>query len=1141
MAGMSNGALRRAGNPADRTLEVLTAAAGGAGAAARPGVWAPGDMPFRGRDTELAELDAALAAAGTSRGSLYLIAGEPGIGKTRLTDEVAQRAAARGMTVLRGRCWEGGGAPAYWPWIQLLRAHLAQGPRHGELRAAAKELLHDVAPKRPGGGDDARSKDADGDAGRFQLLDALVSFFHAAAAASPQLLIVEDLHAADEPSLATLQLLAGTLRDAPIVVIASYRDVEARRSPAVARRLAELNRDGRSVMLGGLDHDAVAALLSERFGVQAAGGLVAAVHDATGGNPFFIEQVVPLLPDVESATTTVAVPVPDQVREAIRWRLEPVAQPVRQLLEIAAVVGRDIDVALVARVGGLAPEAAVGLLDDAVAAGLVAVRHGGTRRLEFVHSLVRETLYDDLPSARRLSLHRRIGEVLGERLADGDESRVAETAHHYVAAAALGDVEPAITACRRAGARAMRVYAYEDAARLYGCALELLDQRGTAPADRCRALLDLGDAQRGAGDAAAARATFVAAADAASEVGSGEQLALAALGYALGHGGYGFVDRADDVLIGMLERALAGLAADDSVLRVRLLARLAVELYYTVAAERRDALSAEAVAMAERLGDERALLVARYSRHWCRLGPDDPDARAEVAGELVALALRVGDLEMTLRGYHLQLTTALELGDVVAVDAALEHYARVAERLRQPFARWHLQTLRAMRAFVAGDMAECERLAFDALEIGQRAQGDTAALLFGVQLCTLRWAQGRIGEIEPAIRLFVERYPWSAWRSALVVASAEAGRVEETRALFERTAAEDFRNVPRDGNWLTMLCQLAVPCVRLGDARRAETLYRLLEPYADRIVVANAAAVCYGSTHTYLGLLAATAGRSDDADRHLEAGLFDNLALGHRPLATWTLLEHAVVLARRGERERADAMLGEATVWARETGMDAAAAAAAQRSGESTAAQEPTAPAAPKRVFRREGDYWTVVFDGRVSRLRDGKGPRYLAHLLRNPHQRIAALDLVAQGGPAGSGRLSPGDAADLSSDGTGGAGPLLDAQAKAAYKRRIRDLQSELDEAQAFNDTGRAAAIEREMDAILGELRRAVGLGGRDRVAASPAERARVSVTKVVKQTIRRLGEQEPRLASHLESTVHTGTFCAYVPDPDTAVLWEG
>ncbi len=295
MAGVSSGARRPAGNRADRTLEVLTGAVGRAGVPARAAAWAPGGMPFRGRDEELSELDAALESAARSRGSLYLLAGEPGIGKTRLADEVAQRASARGMAVLRGRCWEGGGAPAYWPWIQLLRAHLAQRPHHDDLRAAATDLLHDIAPQRPhSGADDAPPADAD--AGRFQLLDALVSFIHAAAAVGPQLLVVEDLHAADEPSLAALQLLAGTLRDAPIVVVASYRDVDARRSPAIARRLAELNRDGRSLALGGLDHDAVAGLLTERFGTPAAGRLVAAVRDATGGNPFFIGQVAPLLP-----------------------------------------------------------------------------------------------------------------------------------------------------------------------------------------------------------------------------------------------------------------------------------------------------------------------------------------------------------------------------------------------------------------------------------------------------------------------------------------------------------------------------------------------------------------------------------------------------------------------------------------------------------------------------------------------------------------------------------------------------------------------------------------------------------------------------------------------------------------------------
>ena len=1070
--------------------------------------------------------------AQVGRGSLVLIGGEPGIGKTRLCDEVLVRAGEAGAIPLRARCWEAGGAPSYWPWMQLLRG-CGEHPDTA-VREEAERLLSVV---RPG----AVAPFAELD--QFQLLDQLISFFVRVSRATPLVLLIDDLHAADESSQVALQLLAGQIKGERILAVATYREQEARERPAVNRTLFELARDAMRLSLTGLDTDAVRGFIRDRSGVAPQDDLVVNVRDATGGNPFFIDQIVRMLgaEDLASAAT-VNIPIPEQVREALRWRLAPIEPPQRALLDIAAVVGREFEVGVLAGLAGMEIEEAVTLLGDVVAAGLVTPSRRHVR-YEFSHSLVRETLYEDLRPAERMKLHRLAAELLDEAVGPGKERQVSEVAHHYVAAAPLCDIGRAIAACRRAAEHAKRILAYADAATFYAHVVDLLEGQGAEATERCDAIIDLGDARHRAGDAPGARTAFTQAWSTAESAHLPECLAQAALGYGAGFGGYGFVDRADEALISMLEQSLDALGESDSVLRVRLLARLAVELYYTPLAERRAELSAEALAMAERLSDSQALLVARYSRHWSQIGPDDVKLRADVANDLVALAGSVGDPEIALRGQHLRLVTALELGDVVDVDHALDRYARLVEQLRQPVHRWHLQTLRSMRAFIGGDLVEAERLTFEALELGQRAQGDTATLLFGVQLCTIRWAQGRIGEVEPAIRLFVEQYPESAWQPALLIASLAAGRVEEARALFEKVAAKEFADIPRDGNWLTTMCMLAVPAAALKDGRRAKALYDMLAPYAGRIVVANAGAVCYGSVGPFLGVLAATLGGLDEAEQHFQRGLVDNLGLGHRPQAAWALLRHAISLhetAEPAQVTRAREMLAEARSWGAPIGMSEVVETANRLLAQPVSeASEQTA--SRERVFRREGDYWTVRFNGAVSRLRDGKGPQYLIKLLANPNQRIAALDLVVAGGDPDTATAGGLDVNDGVRTDAGSTELVLDAQAKRAYERRLRDLQEDLDEATAFNDDERAARIQHEMDALVEELRRAVGLGGRTRSVATPGERARVSVTKVLKQTIRKLAQQDEALGRHLESTIRTGAFCSYTPDPGSDVTWIG
>lgn len=191
-------------------------------------------------------------------------------------------------------------------------------------------------------------------------------------------------------------------------------------------------------------------------------------------------------------------------------------------------------------------------------------------------------------------------------------------------------------------------------------------------------------------------------------------------------------------------------------------------------------------------------------------------------------------------------------------------------------------------------------------------------------------------------------------------------------------------------------------------------------------------------------------------------------------------------------------------------------------------------------VFEKEGEYWTVGLGGRTFRLRDAKGLRYLQCLLGHPGREFHVLDLVHAGEGAGARRSPPGAPGEARGRGGGDAGPLLDARAKAAYRNRLEDLREEVDEARGWGDAERAARAEEEIQRLAEELARAVGLGGRDRKAGSEAERARVNVTRAIRATIDKVAEHDPSLAHHLSSTVRTGTFCSYVPDPARPPSWR-
>lgn len=1106
--------------------------------------------PFVGRRRELDELRAGWAAAVEGRGEVFLIPGDPGVGKTRLLTALVDAAETE---CLWATCWDGGGAPGYWPWIQLIRqlgATLSPAELEAALGAGAPYVaqlapeLRDALPTLP------EAPSMDFEQARFSVFDATATFFRRVAAERPLLLVIDDLHAADQGSLLLLEFLARTLKDARILVAGTYRESTSDQDPTVADLVARLVQATRSVPLRGLDVGAVTELVESFAGESVPGALPRRLHELTEGNPFFLDEVMHLLAAEGGLTQqpdTAPLPVPEGVRETVRRRLRPIRDPVTDLLVCAAVIGKEFRLELVAQASGLPAEECLDLLDEAAHAGLVRSVPAEPGRYAFGHALIREVLYEELPTRRRVELHGAVGEALERLHGRVGEDRVSQLAYHFLKAAPRGEDPRALDYAIRAGDAAMRVLAYEQAAEFYEAALGLLRSRPEESGRRGEVLLSLGAAEVRAGRLGRAREVLDEAAALARERDDPESFALAAHTSAPWGVSPGEVD---EDLVRLLEEALERLPDADSALRARLLARLATALYWSDQVERRYALAEEAIDIARRVGDPATLATVLSDAHIATWDPESVERSLPWASEICALSERVGDPDLALHAQSWRIGLLLELDDISGVDQSIQAFARLATDRHHALSQCYVPLHRSMRALMEGRFADVERLVGEASVLAERFQQESiVTMLIAGQLYIMRLAQARLGELEEGVRYFADSYPaMPAWRCALGVVYRDQGRVPEMRREFDRVAANDFAGIPRDNLYLPALALITEVCAELGDAERATVLERLMEPFADRHVVSPDCAFI-GPVRRYLGMLSATQGAWDRAEEHFERARDAAQRMTARPTAAQVALDEARMLLARGDGERAARRLDEARAIAEELGMDAfververVRADAGEAARVAPAAVEGGEP--PAARLERRGEYWAVRFGAADEfLLKETKGLRYLAHLLTQPDVEVHALELM---GEQTGGGVAPSAAAEVASgelsvraEAQGGAGPALDAQAKTAYRERLEELREEIEEATSFNDPERAARAREEFEFITDQLSAGVGLGGRDRETGSAAERARVNVTRALKTVIQRMGEHDPALGHHLDVSVRTGTWCSYRPGPGGA-RWE-
>jgi DNA-binding SARP family transcriptional activator len=802
------------------------------------------DTKFVGREAELERLRAAWAGVAMHRGRrIVLVAGEPGVGKTRLAQRFAAERAEAGVPVLLGRCWEEPLAP-FEPYAEALRS------------LGAADVL------QPG--------DDPGAGARHRLFDAVDATLSGLAAERGLLLLIDDLHWADHATLLLTSFLLRSGRPGPLLVLGTYRDTELGRHSPLTGALAELQRDGAldRVGLRGLDEGDVAALAREILGDDAA---APRIHARTDGNAFFVEQVLRGLADSPE--------VPESVRHAVGVRLSRLSDDANELLAAAAVLGLEHDARALAGTAALEPAAAEVALDEVLRARLL--RPSGEQRFEFAHALVREAVYDELNVLRRARLHRRAADAL---TALGEERHLEEIAIQRFQAAAPADAREVSELLLRAGRRALERLAYEDAAERFAGALEALEL-AEAGDEGGPVLLARGDALLRAGQTTAAREAFDAAAALARRRSDPTLLAEAALGFA----GLGVtIVGLDEEAIGRLEEALEAVGNPQPpsrgsdpfvVVRSRLQARLAVELYYAPGRGRSEALSADAVATARASGDPSALAAALNARHVALWRPDRLDERLDAAAAMAGAARAAGEPHHELQAVNWRVMDLFELGDMPAWREEVARHGRLAAELRLPSFRWYAPLWGAVDAALAGRCDDAERRRLQALEQGERA-GDRNAELFAgmvehVVLCERR--------DYPAIdRAFIEDKlanspAGPAYRSALVWLLAGLGLTDEAHRHLEDWVAHDLAF---DANWLSAQAEIAEGLAILGDPTHAQLVYDRILTFAGRPATAGRAVAHFGALDRHLGYLAALLGRRDDAIAHLRAGIDRDAQMG---------------------------------------------------------------------------------------------------------------------------------------------------------------------------------------------------------------------------------------------------------------------
>ena len=811
---------------------------------------------FVGRERELAILRQGLLAARAGTGSMLLVAGEAGIGKTRLAQEMVFRAKADGCLTAWGSCLEEDGAPPYWAWIQVLR---------------------DVARVRPELSLPALSDTRDA-SNPFQLYDAVVAALVAASEAGGLLLVLDDLHRGDAASLGVLQVLASTLPTSRLLVVGTYRNAEVVSARPIADVLPRLLRE-RSVSrisLSGLRLHDTAALVEQVVEQHMPHATVRAIHERTEGNPLYIREVSELIRFGEDERVV----IPGSLRDAIARRLESLTQGCQQLLQPAAVLGREFKLGPLTTLVRAPREMLLPLLDEAVAGGIIAKAGGSTYR--FQHTLIREVIEAGVPTLERVQLHRQAANSIEGNGAASRAEQLDMLAYHLRQAATLGEAERALAVTLEAAEHATTQLAYEHAAYQYEQALEILPLVSAPPFPNYELMLRIAQAHYQAGKVRAAWDAASRAADTARRAGDARSMADAAT-----------IVRGltDDKIIPEIHRlsqeARALLGGKDPIRDARLAAQMALTFDPWVG-DRGVELSAEALRLADASGDPDARFLAVQARQAVLAGPRYLLERLALGERALVLARQTSSRDQAAWGHTWRFDAFWDLGRRAEMEAELAALANLVQRLKEPLWEWRLVGRRANIAMLDGRFAEARALVDEALAIGRRGGHDGAELYHLVQSGEIGLLTGTLEEVEPRVRAYAadkvfQARTWHTW------VLAHMGRLEEARAIW-RTSTALAEQFPENGVWLPAMIGFAEVAVLLGDKEMGVSPYEKLKPFAETHLGPR------GPVSLYLGMLARLLHQWEAAESYFASAMHAAVAMGSPPLQARIHYEMAATL-----------------------------------------------------------------------------------------------------------------------------------------------------------------------------------------------------------------------------------------------------
>jgi hypothetical protein len=754
----------------------------------------------------------------------------------------------------------------------------------------------------------ARSSDAETE--RFALFRSVAGLLGALAREQSVVLLLDDLHWADRQSHLLLRYLAAEQLPG-LFLLGTFRSSETDESHPLVEVLAQLHRQVELVRieLSGLARAELVELMEAAAGheLDADGrALARSLSVDTDGNPFFVFEILRHLFETGQIRRTddrwamardlEALSVPQGVRAVVLQRVSRLGEGCRQLLSTASVIGRVFELDLLAEVAAQPLADVLDALERADRAQLVHEVAGREGSFTFAHALVERALYEAQSSARCAAIHRRTAEALDRRIADGLQVHPTLAAFHWIEGFDGNTRSRAVAAAKAAGDHAVDQLAPHDAAAWYARALEVL----VAPASHDRReeaelLVALAQSQRSAG-LDDYRATVDRAVAVAADLGDGAVVARAALagfgGMWTGHAGV------DQGQVELFETARRALGDEDSPLAARVLAALAVELVYDEDATRREELGERSVAMARRVGDPAALVVALQAYDDLVHLPDRWAERAENVRELLALADRLGDPVQEFWAIQRSAVIALEGGDADTYYDAVAELPERAERSGQPYLRYVAGFMAIEPMLLRGDFDAAERAVFANYELGlESGQPGRARAVLAAMLWRLRRDQGRLDEIVQVLEGAVAANPGiPAFRPALGIAYVELGR-DAGRAMFDEDAADAFARYPRNTLWFGAMALNAELAAHFDDPAAAAVLHDLLLPFAEQL--SWTAACTNGAVARQLGLVASTLERFDEADTHFASAHEIHERFEAPVWLVRTDVEWAAMLARR--------------------------------------------------------------------------------------------------------------------------------------------------------------------------------------------------------------------------------------------------